>query len=244
MPVGFTPNAGPIKVPDFKALIAKPVLSSELRRTIEGMQAQIGEMEQPQRRVFTFGPVLRPQSSSLTSSDFVKHTNRYLLLASSSQPSALSDKQDDFDPIYTYDLNGNRISMIDPTGITTYTYDALNRLVEAVNPIPSNPLESFTYDEVGNRKDSNQNGPSTFNDSNHLTEDDIFNYIYDENGNQVQKTNKSTLMSTVFEYDAENKLIRVASLDKTVNYKYDGLGRRIVTIQHSFQLFDEIREAA
>lgn len=74
---------------------------------------------------------------------------------------------------------------------------------------------------------SNQNGPSTFNDSNQLTEDDNFNYIYDENGNQVQKTNKSTLMSTVFEYDADNKLIRVTSLDKTVNYKYDGLGRRI-----------------
>ena len=29
------------------------------------------------------------------------------------------------------------------------------------------------------------------------------------------------------EYDAENRLIRVASLDKTVNYKYDGLGRRV-----------------
>ena len=34
-------------------------------------------------------------------------------------------------------------------------------------------------------------------------------------------------MSTVFEYDAENKLVRVSSLDKTANYKYDGLGRRI-----------------
>ena len=75
--------------------------------------------------------------------------------------------------------------------------------------------------------DLNQNGPSTFNDSNQLTEDGNFNYIYDENGNQVQKTNKSTLMSTVFEYDAENKLVRVSSLDKTANYKYDGLGRRI-----------------
>jgi len=36
-----------------------------------------------------------------------------------------------------------------------------------------------------------------------------------------------TTQSTVYEYDAENRLIRVASLDKTVNYKYDGLGRRI-----------------
>src|SRR5262245_49360523 len=27
-------------------------------------------------------------------------------------------KLDDLDPIYTYDLNGNRTSMIDPTGLT------------------------------------------------------------------------------------------------------------------------------
>jgi uncharacterized protein RhaS with RHS repeats len=39
----------------------------------------------------------------------------------------------DFDPIYTYDLNGNRTSMTDPTGITTYTYDALNRLTSITN---------------------------------------------------------------------------------------------------------------
>lgn len=80
---------------------------------------------------------------------------------------------------------------------------------------------------MGNRVDSNQNGTSIFNDGNQLTEDADFTYQYDNNGNQIQKTGKSTLESTVYEYDAENKLIRVASLDKTVNYKYDGLGRRI-----------------
>jgi len=93
--------------------------------------------------------------------------------------------------------------------------------------LPSNPLELFTYDEVGNRTDSNQNGTSIFNDGNQLTEDADFTYQYDANGNLIQKTDKSTLLSTVYEYDAENRLIRVASLDKTVNYEYDGLNRRI-----------------
>jgi len=32
---------------------------------------------------------------------------------------------------------------------------------------------------------------------------------------------------TSYEYDAENKLVRVVTAGKTVNYKYDGLGRRV-----------------
>ena len=80
---------------------------------------------------------------------------------------------------------------------------------------------------MGNRVDSNQNGASIFNDGNQLTEDADFTYQYDNNGNLIQKTDKSTSAITLFEYDADDKLIRVASLDKTVNYKYDGLGRRV-----------------
>ena len=127
---------------------------------------------------------------------------------------------------YTYDKVGNRKTKVDNNGTTDYTYDTLNRLVQATNPIPTNPLESFTYDDVGNRTDSNQNGASNFNDANQLEDDANFTYQYDNNGNLTQKTDTS-LQSTVYEYDAENKLIRVASLDKTVNYKYDGLNRRI-----------------
>ncbi|MDA2925486.1 hypothetical protein MYX65_12710, partial [Acidobacteria bacterium AH-259-L09] len=129
---------------------------------------------------------------------------------------------------YTYDKVGNRTAKTDNNGTANYTYDALNRLVQAVNPLPSNPLESFTYDPVGNRVNSNQNGLSTFNTANQLTEDGTFAYVYDANGNEVQKTSKITGLSAQFEYDAENKLIRVVREDgSTVNYKYDGLGRRV-----------------
>ncbi|MDA2925559.1 DUF4157 domain-containing protein, partial [Acidobacteria bacterium AH-259-L09] len=129
---------------------------------------------------------------------------------------------------YTYDKVGNRTTKTDNNGIANYTYDSLNRLAQAVNPLPSNPLESFTYDTVGNRVDSNQNGLSTFNAANQLIEDGTFTLAYDANGNQIQKTNKITSLSTQFEFDAENKLIRVVREDGSiVNYKYDGLGRRI-----------------
>jgi len=50
----------------------------------------------------------------------------------------------------------------------------------------------------------------------------------DNNGNLTQKTNNVTSAFTLYEYDAENKLIRVVREDGSiVNYKYDGLGRRI-----------------
>jgi len=129
---------------------------------------------------------------------------------------------------YTYDKVGNRKTKADNNGTANYTYDTLNRLIQATNPLPTNPLESFTYDEVGNRTDSNQNGLSNFNLANQLQNDANFTYTYDNNGNQIQKTNKSTSAFTLYEYDAENKLIRVVREDGSiVNYKYDGLGRRI-----------------
>jgi RHS repeat-associated protein len=221
---------------------------------------------------------------------------------------------DDLDPIYTYDLNGNRLSMIDPTGLTTYTYDALNRLTsitnnknqtttfaydalsrrtsvtrangvvtsytydaasqltrlahqlgatsinafdyvydrvgnrtsktsrdgahnytydvlnrlsQAVNPLPSNPLETFNYDAVGNRTNSNQNGSSTFNLANQLLEDANFTYQYDNNGNTIRKTAKAGSAITTYEYDAENRLVRAVSPSNTVDYRYDGIGRRV-----------------
>jgi RHS repeat-associated protein len=99
--------------------------------------------------------------------------------------------------------------------------------VEAINPLPTNPLENYTYDSVGNRTDSNQNGLSQFNVANELNEDGDFTYQYDNNGNMTRKTAKVSGAVTTYHYDAENKLVRVVSGGTTVNYKYDGLGRRV-----------------
>ena len=128
---------------------------------------------------------------------------------------------------YTYDKVGNRNSKADNNGTANYTYDALNRLTQAINPLPTNPLENFTYDVVGNRTNSNQNGASTFNQANQLLEDANFTYQYDNNGNMTRKTAKAGGAVTQYEYDAENKLVRVGTGAKTANYKYDGLGRRV-----------------
>jgi len=128
---------------------------------------------------------------------------------------------------YTYDRVGNRKSKADNSGTANYTYDVLNRLTQAVNPLPTNPLESFTYDPVGNRTNSNQNGASVFNQANQLTEDANFTYQYDNNGNLIRKTPKTPGPFNSYEYDAENKLVRTVINGTTVNYHYDGLGRRV-----------------
>jgi RHS repeat-associated protein len=128
---------------------------------------------------------------------------------------------------YTYDKVGNRKTKVDRNGSHNYTYDTLSRLTEALNPLPSNPLENFNYDSVGNRTNSNQNGASIFNQANQLLEDAGFTYQYDNNGNLTRKTPKGSGPFNSYEYDAENKLVRVVINGTTVNYRYDGLGRRV-----------------
>ncbi len=127
---------------------------------------------------------------------------------------------------YSYDRVGNRTSKTSRDGAHNYTYDTLNRLIEAINPLPTNPLETYSYDSVGNRTNSNQNGLSTFNAANQLTEDGNFTYQYDANGNQTRKTNKATGEITTYEYTAENQLVLVVRGDTRVINRYDGLGRR------------------
>jgi RHS repeat-associated protein len=54
-----------------------------------------------------------------------------------------------------------------------------------------------------------------------------FTYQYDNNGNLIRKTPKIPGPFKSYEYDAENKLVRAVINGTTVNYKYDGLGRRV-----------------
>jgi len=63
--------------------------------------------------------------------------------------------------------------------------------------------------------------------ANQLLEDANFTYQYDNNGNMTRKTAKVGGAITTYEYDAENKLVRVVSPSSTANYRYDGLGRRV-----------------
>ena len=64
-------------------------------------------------------------------------------------------EETDFDPIYVYDTNGNRSLMIDPTGLTAYNFDALNRLTSITNN--QQQTTTFTYDALGRRTSMTHN---------------------------------------------------------------------------------------
>ncbi len=60
---------------------------------------------------------------------------------------------------YTYDNNGNTISMIDSTGITTYQYDYENRLIKTTKS--DGDVVEYKYDPFGRRIEKTVNGVIT-----------------------------------------------------------------------------------
>lgn len=90
----------------------------------------------------------------------------------------------------------------------------------AVAPL-TGTIRAYDYDPIGNRT-SDQNGTYTPNALNQYSAAPNFGaFVYDENGNM-----KSDGIRT-YDYDAENRLIKVTQGASVWNYEYDYLGRRI-----------------
>lgn len=55
-----------------------------------------------------------------------------------------------------------------------------------------------------------------------------YEYVYDENGNMLKKTEKDSWYDTVtvteYEYDSQNRLVKIINEDKTTEYAYDDAG--------------------
>ncbi|MDH5525397.1 MAG: DUF6531 domain-containing protein [Desulfobulbaceae bacterium] len=156
---------------------------------------------------------------------------------------------------YTHDAVGNRMSKAIDTGKGyghgheyqhkadrfDYTYDAVYQLVESLavreNKRKEKELrhksETYEYDPVGNRF----TGPKlediyTHNEANQMLSSRKYDYLYDGNGNLIQKIETGYDQDTwTYEYDYENRLIKVTKAEedeiKTVSFKYDPFGRRI-----------------
>ena len=136
---------------------------------------------------------------------------------------------------YTYDTDGNRLSMgdfaPDNSGPEThsYGYDALNRLTSASHPAATNlPIlsETFSYDAVGNRLSDAQISGYQYDAANRLTANSSFTYTYDNNGNRLSAKNSAN-QTTSFVYDSANELIQASMPSGTATYAYDAFGRRV-----------------
>ena len=108
--------------------------------------------------------------------------------------------------------------------ITAYGYDLVDRLTSATNS--AQPNENYAYDGVGNRTASHLSASYSYQPFNKLTSTATASYTYDNNGNLLTKTD--SLGYDDFTWNEENQLTQVTLPNGlTVNYKYDGLGRRI-----------------
>ncbi len=133
-----------------------------------------------------------------------------------------------------YGITNNRDAYRSLVGSASYTYDALNRLATAastgtdcttVNGFTKNWGESFTIDAWGNL-----NGITTtkctaeglsVSDSSYKNQMD--QYCYDAVGNLVAANASGCPGSTLYTYDAENRLVSASG----VTYTYDGDGKRV-----------------
>jgi RHS repeat-associated protein len=147
---------------------------------------------------------------------------------------------------YTYDDKGNRESRTTLDGVTTYTYDDLDRLTGAVGPDPANPLqtatESYAYDSVGNRTSSHLATGQVHDVANRLLEDSKFIYTYDANGNLISKLDRATNELTTYEWDVLDQLIAANSPAPLVTFQYDPLGRRMSKVSSTMMRFVYDRE--
>jgi RHS repeat-associated protein len=139
---------------------------------------------------------------------------------------------------FEYDPAGNRVQMSDVTGITTYTYDADNRLLRLTNPLQQ--TVSYQYDPAGNRTriaypDGSQVN-YTYDSSNRLHSvtdaTGTTSYQYNSRGQRSQVLFANGV-STRYTYDSIGQVLDILTTTPnkgtliSVSYVYDRAGNRI-----------------
>jgi RHS repeat-associated protein len=163
-------------------------------------------------------PTSRTAPNGVTSSSAYDGLDRLTSLMHTAGGTTLSGN------LYTYNNANNISSWTTASEQKGFTYDAVDRLTNVTNY--EAPAENYSYDGVGNRIASHLSASYGYQPFNKLTSTAVTSYSYDNNGNLISKSDASG--TTTYTFNEENQLTQVSLPNSlTVNYKYDGLGRRI-----------------
>lgn len=138
---------------------------------------------------------------------------------------------------YAFDKDGKRSSMVDSHGTTTYSYDALDRLLTVAGPTGTT---RYAYDAVGNRTSlTYPNGKAVqyqYDPSNRLSRvsdwaSKATTYIYDASRNMTAQVYSNGAVSS-YVYDAANRLTRLVNtvgiqVASSFTYSLDKVGNRL-----------------
>jgi len=149
----------------------------------------------------------------------------------------------DSDVVYTYDANGNRLTMENGWTDFEWTYDVNNKILTQTNNVLNKTIE-YTYDANGNRATmtDGENGITeyTYDDVNRLTrienpDNENTDYTYGNAGEKLLQTNANGTLAE-YNYDDLYRLVLLAnkkSNGDTISsfvYSYDNAGNRMSKI--------------
>lgn len=146
-----------------------------------------------------------------------------------------------------FDALGNTVVAGDHRGNSVMSYDGSGRLFARDYEDPGVSDEGFDYDPAGNRSASTYSSTYQYayqvgQGGSRLLSDDRYEYLYDLEGNLVERVEILTNRRLTFEYDYRNRTTRVASWDGPAlvdweEYGYDALNRRIRLSTHQGTLY-------
>ena len=115
---------------------------------------------------------------------------------------------------YTYDANGNVLTVTDKNGTITREYDALNRVTKYTDTFGN--VIQYEYDAVGNLS------RMVYPDNTAVT------YTYDANNNLLSVTDWAN-RTTTYTYDVNNKVTRVMKPDGSVTTTMYDFAQRVTS---------------
>jgi RHS repeat-associated protein len=133
---------------------------------------------------------------------------------------------------YTYDADGNTLTVTNTLGTTTFTYNSLGQILTGTDSIGR--IATYAYDVKGNLVSAKDalNNETTFAYGQHgllqtVTDarQKVTSFSYDSHGNLTQKMDAAN-NATAFTYDARNRPVsRTDALNHTSSVEYDQVGR-------------------